>query len=228
MTRKTSTGYWNCSKSKYRSAAFRRVIWLFVLLPAVLRGQDPVPADTIRKVQNDTLGTTPVTTKPKYNFSRQLFKGPRHPKTAAYLGLMLPGAGQIYNKDYWKVPIVWGAYGGMGYLIYFNTTQYRRHRDALIMRLNNQPDEFQHTIPNTSALRNFRDAYRKDMELAYIGMVFVHLLSATEAFVAAHLKTFDVDENIGLRIGFVHDIDGVAYTHRQLPPVGLRFTWALR
>lgn len=227
MTRKTSTGYWNCSKSKDICTAFRRVVWLFVFLPVVLRGQDPVPTDTIKPVQIDT-ATADVAAKQKYNFSRQLFNGPRHPKTAAYLGLMLPGAGQIYNKDYWKVPIVLGAYGGMGYLIYFNTTQYRRHRDALILRLRNQPDEFQHTIPNTSALRNFRDAYRKDMELAYIGMVFVHLLSATEAFVAAHLKTFDVDENIGLRIGFVTDPSGLVYTQRQIPPVGLRFTWTLR
>ena len=139
----------------------------------------------------------PSKTKP-YNLRKSFGEDYPHPKTATYAALLIPGAGQIYNKDWWKVPIVWGAYGAVGYSIYFNYTQYQRFNTAVIRSLRNEPHEFEGVGVET--LRVNRDGYRKNLEYSYLGAVLIHLLAATEAYVAAHLHDFDISEDLSLRI----------------------------
>jgi hypothetical protein len=120
------------------------------------------------------------------------------PKTAAHFGLFFPGGGQLYNKDFWKVPLVWGAYGYLGYLIIDNTGKYRDFRSAVLARINEEPDPYpQFSLPG---LRRQRDFFRKNMERAYIGLVAVHALSALEAFVACHLRQFDISDQLSFHV----------------------------
>jgi hypothetical protein len=125
------------------------------------------------------------------------------PITAAYFGLFFPGGGQLYNKDFWKVPIVWGAYAGIGYTIIQNTKNYRLYKNAVLMRLNNEADPFpQYQI---EGLRFQRDFYRKNVERGYIGLIAVHALSALEAYVACHLKSFDISDDLSLNLLPTHE-----------------------
>lgn len=164
----------------------------------VFIGDSLAPADTT--IQQDSVVIKGNLVQRKYN---QFIDQYPRPITAAYFGLFFPGGGQLYNKDFWKVPIVWGAYAGIGYTIIQNTKNYRLYRDAVLMRLNNEADPFPQF--QIEGLRFQRDFYRKNVERAYIGLIAVHALSALEAFVACHLKSFDVSDDLSFSILPTHE-----------------------
>ena len=148
----------------------------------------------------DSLAVTPTKKKKSGLFSRG---GPRSPRKALLLSLIIPGGGQFYNKRYWKVPIVYAAVGGMIYLVDQNTKDYKFVRDEYIKRVDGDPetvDFFEQYNWTDADIKNLRDQYNKNKELAYIGLVAVHLLSAVEAFVDAHLRDFEINEDLGLRL----------------------------
>lgn len=122
------------------------------------------------------------------------------PKKAGLLSIVVPGAGQVYNKSWWKLPLVYGALGGMGYAIYWNTKNYRRFQDAYQAELKGEEHEFSDTQLNATSLKNIRDGYDKNRQLSYIGFVVVYLLNGVEAFVDAHLKNFDISDDLSLRV----------------------------
>ncbi|MCB0569724.1 MAG: hypothetical protein KDC66_08180 [Phaeodactylibacter sp.] len=124
-----------------------------------------------------------------------------NPKKAGILSLALPGAGQLYNKRWWKVPLVYGAIGGMVYTIDYNQSRYRRLRTALDLKRQGEEHEFSGTaLDNTTTLRTLRDQYDKNTQLSYVGLFLVYTLQAMEAFVDAHLKTFDVEDDLGFNL----------------------------
>lgn len=124
------------------------------------------------------------------------------PKKAAFYSVIFPGGGQLYNKQYWKAPIALGAVGTAGYFIYDNTTQYRLYRDAYRYRVDDDPTTIDPFASNPNAtdetLVELRDTYRKWMEQSYIGFVVVYGLNVLEAYTAAHLKDFDIDDDLSL------------------------------
>jgi hypothetical protein len=124
-----------------------------------------------------------------------------NPKKALIIGLALPGGGQIYNKRWWKLPLVYGALFGMGYTIDYNQSRYRRLRTALDLKRNDQAHEFSNTtLDSEQALKSLRDQFDKNTQLSYVGIFLVYTLQALEAFVDAHLKGFDVDDDIGMQL----------------------------
>ena len=136
---------------------------------------------------------------------------------------LIPGAGQIYNKKYWKLPIVYGGFAALGYSYVFYKNQYNSVREAYIQVLNKQPvtnPEFAN-LPGEMLL-NVRESYRKSRDLSIISMVGLYALQIVDATVDAHLKGFDMSENLSLRIS--PDI-------RQTPyctSTGLSFTLSIR
>ncbi|MCG8329328.1 MAG: DUF5683 domain-containing protein [Chitinophagales bacterium] len=149
-----------------------------------------VVADTALVITNDTIESI----KKENWFNR----GYPNPKRALVMGLVVPGSGQIYNKSWWKVPIVYGAIVGMGFTIDYNQSRYRRLRKALNLKRAGEEHEWSNTqLDNEQSLRSLRDEYDKNTQIAYVGMFLVYTLQAMEAFVDAHLKNFDVDDDIG-------------------------------
>jgi hypothetical protein len=122
-----------------------------------------------------------------------------NPKKAFFLALAVPGGGQLYNKRYWKLPFVYAIIGGAGYGIYNNTQEYRRFRTAYESRIKGEPDEFVGIITSLQTLKNISDSYRSSMELSYVFLLGGYLFTAAEALVDAHLKTFDVSEDLSLQ-----------------------------
>lgn len=119
------------------------------------------------------------------------------PKKASVLSAILPGAGQIYNKKYWKVPVVY-ALGG---LLVYNTIQQNNHyqyfKKELLNVLNGGISKEGYSSDQLILLKNQSKKWR---DLSIAGVVLVYLLNIIDANVDAHLKTFDVSDNLSLKI----------------------------
>ena len=125
------------------------------------------------------------------------------PKTASCLAL-IPGAGQIYNKKYWKLPIVYGGLGATGYLIYHYQGETAKYKKEYITRLNKDSVNFS-TDPDIASLsdasiQHNRDTYRRNMEICIGVCAIVYALSILDACVDAHLFYYDVSDNLSMAI----------------------------
>ena len=111
---------------------------------------------------------------------------------------LIPGLGQIYNKEYWKVPIIYGGLAFCGYLINQNGLQYNRFRDAYNNISQNLPDEFngRYTADN---LKYFRDGYRRNRDYSILAFVLVYALNVVDAHVFAHLADYDISDNLSMK-----------------------------
>lgn len=127
-------------------------------------------------------------------------------KKATTLSLICPGAGQIYNKSYWKVPIVIGGMASMVYVIDWNNRGFQRFKKAYALRADfdsnpgNYPDGVSHDEfrgrYSATYLKNLRDAYRRNRDLSIILTAAVYAFQAIDAHVDAHLKDFDVSDDL--------------------------------
>lgn len=120
-------------------------------------------------------------------------------KKATVMSAVLPGLGQVYNRKWWKVPIV---YAGLGTCIYFiddNTSNYTYFRDQLIAELDSDPSTLNETEFNSNQLREITDQYRRWLDLSYISLGLVYALNIIDAHVDAHLFQFEVNEDLSLR-----------------------------
>jgi len=171
----------------------------------------------------------PVKQKPKRikNFFRKQFVNDYpNPRKALILGLVIPGAGQAYNGSFWKVPLV---VGGIGTAIY-NIGTNRRNRDLFVtaykIRVDGDDstiDQFADIFTQDSRLKTIRDEFIKQHELAWITLVGVGILSAAEAFVDAHLKTFDISDDLSFRPKFKLGTDQFSGTY-----VGMGIAFQIR
>lgn len=142
----------------------------------------------INVVKGDTIKTVP-----KHN-----------PGTATLRSLILPGWGQAYNREYWKIPIVYGAIGTMAGFWIFNNMWYKRARDAYDIRVNRPQDSLQihprlQTL-STSSLQFYRNAYRRDRDYSTLYFIITWGLNIADATVFGHLRQFDVSEDLSLKI----------------------------
>jgi hypothetical protein len=111
----------------------------------------------------------------------------KDPTRALMYALVLPGLGQAYNGKYWKMPIVWAALGTAGYAIVFNTNGYK---GAVADYIANENDE----------TKFYLDAWKRNMELSYIAAILVYGLQILDAYVDANMSTWDVNENLSMRV----------------------------
>lgn len=147
------------------------------------------------------------------------------PRTATILAAVLPGAGQIYNRKYWKLPIVYGGLGALGYWAVSNGRQYQRYRKAYLYQVDDDPNTVNDIFPNSSnnELKSLRDRYQRSLEYAVLGTVVFYALTITDAFVDAHLMSFDVSDDLSLR--FTPRLAPAAFGQGWNAQVGLRFHW---
>ncbi len=131
---------------------------------------------------------------------------PLAPSKAAFYSAILPGLGQIYNKRYWKVPIVWGAIGTGIYVYSFNNTEYNAARDAFKRRRAGFLDDEFFDIngdgngPDISleALQDAQEARQRDRDLSLLITIALYALNIIDANVDAHLKQYNVDDDLAI------------------------------
>lgn len=154
-----------------------------------------------------TINDTTVVIKKGFvpELKRILISPPRppfDPQLAWKKSLIFPGWGQFYNKSYWKIPIVYGGYVGFGLYIDFNNKQYNNFRQAYTERVNDITEDDFNTFPSqvpTDGIRKARDSARRQRDYAILFIAGYHLLQVVEAFVDAHLKNFDVSEDLSMK-----------------------------
>lgn len=123
----------------------------------------------------------------------------RAPVKAGLLGLFIPGAGQIYNKSYWKLPIYYGALSALVYVVSYNSNGYNRYNNAYLAVSHGFPDEFGGRY-SAEQLKNIRDDFRRNRDLSIFYTCGVYLLGVIEAYVDANFKSFDVSDNFAMRV----------------------------
>jgi hypothetical protein len=131
-----------------------------------------------------------------------LFSGP--PGKALLYSMVLPGAGQAYNRRYWKMPIVYAGIGTAVYILIDNRREFDRFDSAFRQRVDegaDSDDEFQNIL-SLDRINNFREKWRKDVQRAYIGLGLVYLIQGLEAFVDRHLMDFNIDDDISLNVEY--------------------------
>jgi hypothetical protein len=119
------------------------------------------------------------------------------PGRAAFYGLVIPGGGQIYNKKWWKLPLVYAVEGGTIYWIIESTTNYNELQRVYLNNLND-PDNLMDIggVTDVNILLSNRNKWRKQKEYSWIFFLGGHLITIFEAFIDRHLMEFDVSDDL--------------------------------
>jgi len=130
---------------------------------------------------------------------------PLAPSKAAFYSAVLPGLGQAYNGSYWKIPLV---YAGLGAGVYFyiqNDNEFTKYRDAYKRRLAGySDDEFQGRISDQGLIQAQKQ-FRKNKEISIFFTVIWYALNIVDANVEAHLKQFNISENLSVKPDYKHN-----------------------
>ena len=132
---------------------------------------------------------------------------------SVWLALVFPGAGQIYNRKYWKLPIVYGGFVGCTYALSWNNKMYKDYSQAYLDIMDDDPNtkSYEDFLPMNSSIagqeerfkeifRKRKDAYRRQRDLSIFAFIGVYLLSVIDAYVDAELSDFDITKDIGLKV----------------------------
>jgi hypothetical protein len=136
------------------------------------------------------------------------------PRVSTLHSLMIPGWGQINNRQYWKLPLVAGAFMTLGLIANYNHERYMKYRNFYYI-LSPHTDDPTYVPPSTVAvpyedgvlrdldvnqLKRLNDGFRRNRDYTFIGMAVAWAFNIVDANVSAHLKTFDMSDDISLKI----------------------------
>ncbi len=178
------------------------------------------PMDSIAVVDMQTLEPEKATTSVVVDSNR--VKKPKrdwntwrpNPKRALWLALVLPGAGQIYNRKYWKLPIIYGGFMGCIYALTWNNMMYKDYSQAYLDIMDNDPgtasyNKFLHLGVEIndqnmerykSLFKSRKDKYRRWRDLSFFVMLGVYAISVIDAYVDAELSEFDISKDLSLKV----------------------------
>lgn len=135
------------------------------------------------------------------------------PQRALWLAMALPGAGQIYNRKYWKLPIVYGGFLGCVYALTWNGQMYRDYSQAYLDIMDDDPNtkSYMQMLPLNyniagreerfkEIFKNKKNFYRKYRDMSIFAMIAVYALSVIDAYVDAELSSFDISKDLSLKI----------------------------
>jgi hypothetical protein len=175
----------------------------FILVLLVSKPSSVIAQDSLLKKESATL--LEESKKPEESKDTTI----NYAKIAATRSAILPGLGQIYNKKYWKLPIVYGALGTTAFVFAYNLKNYKDLKQAYIGKYNarTQQDSTEYKKINPKllplseeSLRFNRDQFRRNADYSVLVFAIIWGLNVLDAAVDAHLKTFDVSEDLSLKI----------------------------
>lgn len=135
-------------------------------------------------------------------------------KRAMWLAIVLPGAGQIYNRKYWKLPFVYGGFVGCAYAMRWNNQMFRDYSQAYMDIMDDDPNtqsynQFLHLGAKIDSsnleryqrlFKNRKDKFRRWRDLSFFCLVGVYAISIIDAYVDASLSEFDISKDLSLRV----------------------------
>ena len=195
----------------------RHIILLLLLAPfAMIMAQEKkesvLTKDTI-VIDSLTIDAIGDGIKRQLQIRRDLAKFKPDPIRALWLGLVIPGAGQIYNRKYWKLPIVYGGFLGCVYALTWNGQMYADYSQAYLDITDSDPNtkSYEKMLPPRysiegkearfqSIFKSKKDTFRRYRDLSIFAFGGVYLLSVIDAYVDAELSTFDLSRDLSLQI----------------------------
>lgn len=186
---------------------------------AVIAKTDSLSADSINH-QNLKLNVVVDSTK-LYQINDSLLQAVQqkkaafvpNPTRALWLALMIPGAGQIYNRKYWKLPIFYGGFLGCVYALSWNGQMYSDYSQAYLDIMDDDPNtkSFMDMLPINyditgkeeqfkTIFKNKKNFYRRYRDMSVFAMIGVYLLSVVDAYVDAELSTFDISKDLSMKL----------------------------
>jgi hypothetical protein len=193
-------------------------LFILFLAPATAPAQitDTLPPPPLESITSDTAVAL-----------KEIRRKPRN----ALLWSAIPGGGQVYNKRWWKVPLVYGGLLGMVAYADFNQTSYTRFTTALENRCLGDgniiippasecvptEDAFPSSQISDNALLQARANADKARQTAYIGIFVAYLLQAVEAYTDAHLQEFDISDDLSIQLGPIVQPDGMMAAGLSVP-----------
>jgi hypothetical protein len=125
---------------------------------------------------------------------------PLRPSRAAFFSAVIPGLGQVYNKRYWKIPLVYGAIGTSIFTYDENHKNYLRYRNAYKRRISGyNDDEFQTLIQDSNRLLDGQDFYKRNRDRSMLFILGFYLLNILDANIDAHLKQYNVNSDLSFK-----------------------------
>jgi Family of unknown function (DUF5683) len=204
-----SGGYINCK------ACFLLVLAL-VFAVSVVAQEPKLKTDSLAKDTSFWIHGSPKEL-PKLNTNNLKFKP--EPKKAVLYSLIFPGLGQIYNRKYWKLPLVYGGFIGLTYAVSWNSQYYSDYSRAFKDIMSSDPytntswfsfvkTKYSSVTDVTSSeitslktsFRNRKNYYRRYRDLSIIGMVGLYAICAIDAYIDAQLFDFDISDNLSMRV----------------------------
>ena len=148
------------------------------------------------------------------------------PSKAAFYSAILPGLGQIYNKKYWKAPIVWGAIGTSIYFYIDNNKKHNRYRKAFKLEIAGRPHEFDGSIEGNAtydktALERAQTVFKRNRDLSLFITIGFYILNIVEANVDAHLP----DKGFSKKISFHPSVFTVPETNQTVAGFTVNFNF---
>ena len=169
---------------------------------------DSIAAENKKRLLEMTSSTTPqVSPTPTDSINGALNKKVfiPNPTKATWLALVIPGGGQIYNRKFWKLPIIYGGFAGCAYALTWNNKMYKdymqAYKDAALG--NWEANGYLDRTPKTQiteTLRKQKDTYRRYRDLSIFAFIGVYLISVIDAYVDAELSNFDITPDLSMRV----------------------------
>jgi uncharacterized protein DUF5683 len=128
-----------------------------------------------------------------------------NPHIATVRSAIIPGWGQAYNKQYWKIPIIYCALGTTTVIFFYNLAEYKLLRRAYTIRLSGDTASFTQVDPtlqnlSTAAIGSYRQEFRQNIDYSALVFLLFWGLNVVDANVSAHLKSFDINDDLSLNI----------------------------
>lgn len=169
--------------------------------------------DTLATQRGDTVLNVVVDEKSPYGLDGKRIFNPS-PVRAVWLSALFPGLGQIYNRRYWKLPIIIGGFMGLGYAVNWNNNQFQDYSQAYRDLLDNDPatNSYMNFFPPTtsedeldrtwlsSVMQSRKNYYRRNRDLCIICIVGLYLLCMVDAYVDASLSHFDISPSLSMDV----------------------------
>ena len=173
--------------------------------------------DSTRELLTDTTSVVVNKKEKKEKVKRDWSTWTPDPQRALWLALVLPGAGQIYNRKYWKLPIIYGGFMGCIYALTWNNMMYKDYSQAYLDIMDNDPttasyNKFLHLgrqidMNNEQQVKRYqelfksrKDKYRRWRDMSFFVMLGVYAISVIDAYVDAELSVFDISKDLSLKV----------------------------
>lgn len=172
----------------------------------------PISIPEWNVIRSDTLAVSIPATDSNFKDTSAKEKKIRihSPKTAAWLSTAIPGLGQVYNRKYWKVPIIYAGLGVSAFLVYYYHKEYVYYRTEYRLRVSPSLDLVNVNVENTpnpklasyptENVYAYENLNRRNMELSIIALSVFYILNIVDAAVDAHLMDFDVSDDLSMQI----------------------------